>query len=261
MTSTPDIGWQGVVASLVLIAVAVALSIAQGLRVERSILWAAARAAGQLFIVGFGLTLVFDASISVWLAWFWVAAMVVVAAATVSNRAREVPSAFLLALIANGVVALVSLGVIFGLRIFPIDARAIIPLSGMMIGNSMAATVVVARRIVAELREHRDEIEARLALGHPWNDASKPYVREAMRTALLPQIEATKIVGLIALPGAMTGLILAGTPPRQAVEVQIAVMFLVLGSMATSVTVTGLGLTRRLFTSDHRLVRLERVAG
>jgi len=259
MTGTPDIGWQGVAASLVLIGVAVLLSLWQGLRVERSILWAAARAAGQLFVVGFALVIVFEQT--VWLAWVWVLAMVTVAAATVANRAKEVPSAFVLAFVANGVVAVVSLGVIFGLRIFPVDARAIIPLSGMMIGNSMAATVVVARRIVAELRDHRDEVEARLALGHPWNDAARPYVREAMRTALLPQIEATKVVGLIALPGAMTGLILAGTPPRQAVEVQIAVMFLVLGSMATSVTVTGLGLTRRLFTADHRLVRLERAAG
>jgi putative ABC transport system permease protein len=258
--STPDIGWQGVAASLVLIAVAIVLSLSQGLRIERSIIWASLRAAGQLFIVGFALVIAFDEQ-RVWLAWLWVVAMVIVAAATVAQRAKEVPSAFVLALIANGVVAVVSLGVIFGLGIFPVQARAIIPLSGMMIGNSMAATVVVARRIVAELRDNRSEIEARLALGQPWNDAARPYVREAMRTALLPQIEATKIVGLIALPGAMTGLILAGTPPRQAVEVQIAVMFLILGSMATSVTVTGLGLTRRLFTSDHRLVRLVRVAG
>jgi putative ABC transport system permease protein len=82
-----------------------------------------------------------------------------------------------------------------------------------------------------------------------------------MRTALLPQIESTKSVGLIALPGAMTGLILAGVDPAQAVKIQVAVMYLILGSVATSVTVVGLGLTRRLFTPDHRLVRLTRTAG
>jgi len=85
-------------------------------------------------------------------------------------------------------------------------------------------------------------------------------VREAMRTALLPQIESTKVVGLIALPGAMTGLILAGVEPRDAVLVQLAIMYLILGSVATSVTVIGLGLSRRLFTPDHRLVRLDRAA-
>ncbi len=256
--SASDIGWSGLAASLLLVVIAVGLSYWQGLRLERPLLWASARASVQLLLVGSALAIVFQQA--VWLAWLWVAAMVVVAAVTVRHRAPEVPSAFWLALLANGTVAVVTLGIIFGLGIFPATAQAIIPIAGMQIGNAMAASIVVARRIVAEMRDNRDEIEARLALGHPWNDASKPYVRDAMRTALLPQIESTKVVGLIALPGAMTGLILAGVSPANAVKVQLAVMFLLLGSMATSVTVIGLGLTRRLFTPDHRLVRLERVA-
>jgi putative ABC transport system permease protein len=258
MSSTTDIGWAGLAASLVLIAVAVGLSLANGLRLERSILWSALRAAVQLLVVGSALALVFNAGASVALAWVWVAFMVLVAALTVRQRAPEVPSAFALALAANAAVAVVSLGVIFGLRIFPMEPQAIIPLAGMMIGNSMAATVVVSRRVVTEMKEKRPEIEARLALGQPWNEASKPYVRDAMRTALLPQIESTKAVGLIALPGAMTGLILAGVAPTQAVKVQVAVMYLILGSVSTSVAVIGLGLTRRLFTHDHRLVALDR---
>jgi len=256
--SPSDIGWSGLAASLLLVVIAVALSYWQGLRLERPLLWASARASVQLLLVGSALAIVFQQT--VWLAWLWVAAMVVVAAFTVRHRAPEVPSAFGLALAANGTVAVVTLGIIFGLGIFPATAQAIIPIAGMQIGNAMAASIVVARRIVAEMRDNRAEIEARLALGHPWNDASKPYVRDAMRTALLPQIESTKVVGLIALPGAMTGLILAGVSPANAVKVQLAVMFLLLGSMATSVTVIGLGLTRRLFTPDHRLVRLERSA-
>ena len=66
--------------------------------------------------------------------------------------------------------------------------------------------------------------------------------------------------GLVFLPGAMTGLILAGVPPTQAVLVQAVVMFLVLGSTATSAVVIGLGLVRRLFTFDHRLTELPRSA-
>jgi putative ABC transport system permease protein len=155
-------------------------------------------------------------------------------------------------------VAVVSLGVIFGLGIFPIEARTVVPLAGMMIGNSMAATVLASRRIVGELRDNRDEVEARLALGHPSRDAARPYVRAALRDALVPQIESTKAVGLVILPGAMTGLILAGVDAVDAVQIQLAVMYLVLGSVATSVTVVGVGLTRRLFTPDHRVVRLTR---
>jgi putative ABC transport system permease protein len=184
--------------------------------------------------------------------------MVVFAGFTVRRRAPEVPSALGLSILAMSVVAVVSLGVIFGLGIFPVEARTVVPLAGMMIGNSMAATVLAGRRIIGELRDNRDEIEARLSLGHPWRDAARPYVRAALRDALVPQIESTKAVGLVILPGAMTGLILAGVDAVDAVQIQLAVMYLVLGSVATSVTVVGVGLTRRLFTPDHRLVRLAR---
>ena len=76
----------------------------------------------------------------------------------------------------------------------------------------------------------------------------------------MPQIETTKAVGIIFLPGAMTGLILAGVDPVDAVMVQVVVMYLVLGSAATATTVVATGLVRRLFTPDHRLVGLPRPA-
>ena len=255
-----DIGWVGLSASLVLIAVAIVLSWRLGLRLERPILWATLRAGVQLLIVGWALALVLEPDRSVAWAWLWVVVMVLFAGFTVRRRAPEVPSALLLSLTAMAAVAVVSLGVIFGLGIFPIEARTVIPLAGMMIGNSMAATVLAGRRVVGELRDNRREVEARLALGHAWHDAARPYVRFALRDALLPQIEQTKAVGLVALPGAMTGLILAGVDAVDAVQIQLAIMYLILGSVATSVTVVGLGLTRRLFTRDHRLLRLTRGA-
>lgn len=248
-----DIGWVGLAASLTLVVVALALSRWQDLHLEASILWAALRAGAQLTVVGWALVLVLDPDTTVALAWVWVVVMVLVAALTIRHRAREVPAAFGIGLAAMTAVAVVSLGVIFGLGIFPAEAQTIVPLAGMMIGNSMAATVLAARRVVGELDGHRDEVDARLALGHPSTRAARPYVRDALRTALTPQIESTKIVGLIALPGAMTGLILAGVDPIDAVQVQLAIMYLILGSVACSVTIVGVGLTRRLFTPDHRL--------
>ncbi len=123
----------------------------------------------------------------------------------------------------------------------------------------MAATVSAARRVVAELADHRLEVEARLALGQPWSGRpSRPYVRAAVRTALTAQIESTKTVGLIALPGAMTGLILAGVDPLDAVLVQVVVMYLILGAAATTTAIVGIGVARRLFTPDHRLIPVAR---
>jgi putative ABC transport system permease protein len=154
----------------------------------------------------------------------------------------------------------VSLGALFVLGVFPLRAQALIPLAGMMIGNAMTATVLVGRRVFEELRDKRPEVEARLSLGISSRDAARPYLRSALRTALIPQIESTKAVGIVFLPGAMTGLILAGTDPMKAVLVQAAVMYLVLGSVATTTTVVALGVSRRLFTRDHRLVPMARTA-
>ncbi|MCP5118319.1 MAG: ABC transporter permease, partial [bacterium] len=170
----------------------------------------------------------------------------------------EVPGLFGMALTALAVGSLTTMGVLFGLGIFPAEARAIVPLGGMMIGNSLSGTVLAARRVTDELTEKRPEVEARLALGHSARAAGLPYVRSAMRTALTPQIESTKAVGLVFLPGAMTGLILAGVDPVDAVLVQAAIMYLILGAVATTSVVVGLGSLRQLFTSDHRLRRITR---
>jgi putative ABC transport system permease protein len=247
-----DIGWTGLAASTVLVAVAVGLSYVRQLSLERSIVWASARALVQLLLVGVALDFVLRRNLA-W-SWAWIVVMLFFAADTVRRRAPEVPNVFGLALLAFAASAVVSLGVLFGLGIFPLEPRALIPLAGMMVGNSMTSVVVAARRVLEELRDKRDEVEARLALGIGAPDAAKPYVRAALRTALIPQIETTKAVGLVFLPGAMTGLILAGTPPLAAVKVQAAVMYLVLGAAATTTAVVGLGVQRRLFTADDRLV-------
>jgi putative ABC transport system permease protein len=255
------IGWGGLGLSLILVAVAVGLSWWRGLRLERQVLWASARALAQLLAVGYLLVVLVDPDSPVALAWAWVVAMVVFAAVVVQRRAREIPGIVGLALLATVASSAISLLVVFGLGVYPNVGRAVVPIAGMMVGNSIGATVVAARRIVEEASERRPEIEARLALGQPWQDASKPFVRSALRTAVTSQVESTKAVGLVFLPGAMTGLILAGTDPVDAVLVQAALMYLILGAVATNVVVIGLGLTRRLFTRDHRLVRIARADG
>jgi putative ABC transport system permease protein len=187
--------------------------------------------------------------------------MVVIAAATVAQRTqRAVPGVFAVAIVGIGGAVVVAQLVLFGLRIFPWEPVAVVPLAGILIGNALGGSVIAARRVVAELAEHRAEVEARLALGLSSHDASRPYVRSALRTALTSQIESTKVVGLIALPGSMTGLILAGVKPVDAVLVQIVVMYLILGGTAMTAAVVGVGINRRLFTPDHRLKRVARTA-
>lgn len=251
--------WQ-VAASLLLVVVAVVLSALQRLRLGTAIVWAAARALVQLVLVGVALVFVLDPAQPIALSLAWVAAMIVYAAVIVTRRAPEVPRAFGLSVVAFSASAVVALGVLFGTGVFEFSARALVPLAGMLIGNAMTAAIVVSRRIVEDVRDRRDEIEARLALGLTARSATIPTVRGAVRTALVPQIETTRNVGLIFLPGTMTGLILAGASPTDAVLVQLAVMYMILGSTATTTAVIALGLVPRMTTPDDRLVRITRPA-
>jgi putative ABC transport system permease protein len=154
--------------------------------------------------------------------------------------------------------ATAGLGLLFALRIFPVSGRTVVPVAGMVIGNSLAAGVLTVRRLVEAVGERQAELEARLALGLPWQRAVRPTVRQVLRTGIAPDVERLKALGIVVLPGAMTGLILAGVDPLDAVRVQLALLYVILGAVTTTASVIALLGARRLFTADHRLVPLSR---
>ena len=248
----------GVAASALLVLVAVGVSARAGLGLQRPLLVAAVRAAVQLGLLGLVLGAIIAPGRPIAWSWLWVAGMIGFAGFTVHRRVPEVPGLGWLAVVAFTVAAIVTLGILFGFGVFAVNATTVVPLAGLMIGNTMTSTVLLSRRVVQEFSDKRLEIEARLALGHPSQQAAAPYLRDALRTALIPQIETTKAVGIIFLPGAMVGLLLAGVSPAQAVAVQLVVMYLVLGSVAVTTSVVALGLRRALFTPAHQLREVSR---
>jgi len=259
---TGRVGPLGLAASLVLVALVVVVSRWRHLDLGRRVVVACALALVQLLLVGVGLGLVVGDGRPLWPSWIWVAAtaMLLYAAWITARRAPEVAGLCGLALVALAAALAVSLAVVFGLGVFRLTLRTLVPTAGLIVGNALTSTVVVARRAVEDLRDKRPEVEARLALGLTAEQAARPHLRSALRTALSPQIERTRAVGLVALPGAMTGLLLAGVDPLVAVAVQVVVMYLVLGSAAVVGAVLALGLIPRLFTADHRLRQLPRPA-
>lgn len=250
-----DIGVAGLAASGILVAVAVAISLWRQLGLERSLVWASLRALVQLLAVGWVLQFVVDPDDPIVYSVLWILAMVSFAAYTTSRRAADVPKVLPLSLIAYSASSIVVLGVLFGFGIYDLEGRTLVPLAGMVIGNSLAATVLVSRQLLIAATEQREVIEGRLALGLSATEAFRPQLRQALRTALVPQIESTKAVGIVFLPGAMVGLILAGVDPADAVRVQVSVMYLVLGSVATTTAVMSLGISRELFTPAQQLRR------
>jgi len=253
-----DIGTAGVLVACGLVVVAVLVCRAMGLRLEWQIAGAAIRAAVQLAIVGAGLLLVVDDG--AWIGWSWIWVLVIVAftGVTLARRAPQIPRGFWIGALACAVTAAICLGAAFGLGMFPLEPRTLVPVAGMTIGNSLTAMIVAATQTVREVSEGAAEIEARLALGLDSRRASLPSARAVMRAAISPQIERTRAVGIVFLPGAMVGLILAGVDPLDAVLVQGALMFLILASVVLStVLVVRLGM-RALFTDDHRLMPIAR---
>ncbi|MDP9387073.1 MAG: ABC transporter permease, partial [Actinomycetota bacterium] len=168
---------------------------------------------------------------------------------------RNVPRPTAVAAAAQAAASAGTLGVLTGLGIVPVDPRAVIPLGSMVLSNAMNTTSLVMTRLRDDLAAHRQEVEARLSLGQTSHEASLPWHRRALRTGMLPIVDNTKVVGLVALPGAMTGMILAGAPPLAAIRLQLVVMYMLLGGNAFAAVVSGALTVRRLFTADHQLAR------
>lgn len=241
------------IGAILLVALAVGLSVWQRVGVGRSILWAAFRAAVQLLAVGAIFTVVIGSPYASWWAWIWVVAMVVIAGETARRRAREVPGLRSLVMAAIAASTGIALAIVFGTQVFDLEPVIVVVVAGITIGNTLPGTVLAVDRSSAYLSDNRLEIEGLLALGFDGKSATRFMVRDTARLALIPQIERTKVVGLIALPGAMTGLLLAGVDPIDAVVVQLVVMYLVLGAVSVAVIVVVTVIARRALTPDLRL--------
>ena len=248
-----EIGWHQLAASGALIAVAVVLSVWKGLDVERSILIASLRAAVQLIAVGLVFTVIFESAAAVLWGVVWVVGMTVVSAEIVNRRTPGIPSVRVAAYLSLGGALVVSLGLVFGLGIFEFEPVTLVVLAGITLGNTLPSAVLAVNTASQAFTDSPGRIEAALALGLDADQVNRLLVPRAVRTALIPQIERTKVVGLIALPGAMTGMLLAGADALSAVMVQVVIMYLILGSVATVVVVVVTAIGTRAFTRDFRL--------
>ncbi|PZS31163.1 MAG: iron export ABC transporter permease subunit FetB, partial [Pseudonocardiales bacterium] len=242
----------GVGASVVLVGIAATVAWRQKLGVTQEMLIAAARAGVQLVAVGAILGLLFVHA-GVLGALAWVAAMVAVAGQVAARRGKGVPRAAMAATIGIAAGAASTVGVLLILRVITAEARVIVPVGGMVVSGAMTASAITLRRLRELAKDERPQVEARLALGLPGDQAFTPQLRSALRTALIPNIDGTKVVGLISLPGAMTGLILAGVPPLTAIRYQVVVMWMLLAAAALSALVTGRLAQHALFDPAHRL--------
>lgn len=229
------------------------VSLVLRLGVGRRFVFAAARACAQLLALGLVLGWVFRLS-SPWLVGGILLLMLSVAALTVARRAPDAPGGVLpvafFALGAVGVfVTFTVTGAVIGVEPWYLP-RYVIPIAGMILGNSMNDMAVALERAFADLDARADEVLALTALGAtPW-EAARPSIRAAMRAGMIPGINTLTTAGIVFIPGMMAGQILAGTDPMRAAPYQIVVMFMI---SAAGVLGSALAVSlayRRRFTAD-----------
>ena len=243
--------WQ-VAASLVLVAIAVAISRWQEADLERDIVVATVRSIIQLTLVGYAIKLIFDVD-SIWLVVALLAVMVLFGALTARSRAKSVPDAFWPLLITLSIAAATTLGLVVALGIFEATPRYLVPVGGMVIGNSMTASAVALNRLGDEMNDSRARIEATLALGATSREAALPIVRRALRSGMITLIDSTKTTGLIFFPGTMVGMLLAGANPTDAVRLQLILLYALLGSVAIAALLATSLAYRNFFTPAQQL--------
>jgi putative ABC transport system permease protein len=247
--------WTAVITSLSLVALVAAIAYRQRLGLTRELVVAGVRAGVQLVAVGAVLGLIFARG-GLAGGFGWVVVMIVDAGQVAGRRGRGLRHARWSATAGVAAGTAVTLGGLLVLRVITMQPRVVVPLGGMIVSAAMLAAGLTLRRLREDAEQARPAIEARLCLGLSSRQAFLPHQRSALRTALLPAIDSTKVVGLISLPGAMTGLILAGVDPVTAIRYQIVVMYMLLAATALAALATARLAERALFDDSHRLVPL-----
>ncbi len=247
--------------SALLILVNVGLSAALRLGLSRSLLLASARMVVQLLLVGFVLEWLFrqdQAPLIVLVG----AAMAMIAGVSAVQRTRQRFAGIYL----NSLLSVMaSSALVTGLAVSGLirpqpwyNPQYLIPLLGMVLGNTLNGISLGLDRFMEGLRSGRDQVETDLALGATRWEACQAVVRDAIRVAMIPTINSMMVMGLVSLPGMMTGQILQGAAPAAAVRYQIVILFMIASATALGVFgVVGLAYGR-LTSADHQL-RLDRL--
>jgi putative ABC transport system permease protein len=242
---------RGVVVSLALLGLALVIARLWRLRLETELTVAALRAAVQLGAVVVAIEFVLS---SIGLSALLLIVMLGAGAWTSGRRLVGVPASFWVATVAIAAGSAAAGVVLFAGRAFPLEPLYLIPIAGMLIGNSMIATSLAGARLRDEISAHISEIEARLALGATVSEALGRHKVRAVKSSLIPTIDATKNVGIIFLPGAFVGMMLGGESPAEAARVQIVVLFMLLGAVSVAGMVAAMLVARAFTAPVERIV-------
>ena len=242
-----------VAAALALVAIAAIASRAWHAGLEEDIGIAVVRSLIQLTAIGYVITLIFDQD-SALLVLALITVMVVFGAFTARHRAKQVPNAFCAAAHRAGGRGGGDAGPGDRPRhLSTATPRYLVPVGGMVIGNSMTAAAVALNRLGEDVHDQSRKIEATLALGATSSQAVTPLVRRSLRSGMITLVDSTKTTGLIFFPGTMVGMLLAGANPTDAVRLQLILLYVLLGAVSIAALMAITLARRNFFTPAHQL--------
>lgn len=237
----------------VLIAMAVIVSYQQKVRLELEILHSALRAVVQLVVVGYVLHFIFGADHPLFTGGILLV-MLISAAINGGKRGSGIKHASWIAGISIGIGAVLTLAVLLGANVLSFTPYQMIPVGGMVMSGAMVAVGLCFRQITTSFKSRQQEIQIKLALGATPMQACKAILRAALIFSLQPTIDSAKTLGIVSLPGMMTGLILAGMSPMEAIKYQIIVIFMSFSTISIAIAIAGYLSCRQFFNTKEQLI-------
>jgi putative ABC transport system permease protein len=242
--------------TLIFVAFAILLSRWQKVGLEKDIVIGTVRAAIQLIAVGYILHFIFN--LKSWsLILIMISVMITVAVNNARKKGKGFPRIGWRIAVAITSTEVLTMGLLLTLRIIEPTPQYVIPISGMIIGNGMVVSGLFLNRLKSELETRRDEIKVYLGLGASSKQAISHVMQSAVKASMLPTVDGLKTVGLVQLPGMMTGMIVAGADPIEAVRYQILIMYSFTSSAAIIAIIMAMLTHGLLFTKAQQFIEYD----
>lgn len=250
MNQEMDITFIALMISSSLVLISLGISSYQKLKLGKDMLVSIFRAIIQLTVIGYILEYVFGMD-----SLFFTTAILIViifnASINAAKRGAGIKNAFYSSFAAILTGATITIFVLVLSGVIKYEAYQIVPVGGMIISNSMIALGLSYKNLLSSFKDKREEIQTKLSLGADIHEASKSMIKDAIKTGMMPTIDSAKTMGIVALPGMMTGLILAGVSPLDAIKYQIMVIFMILSTTTIS-SVIAIYLSYKVFYNERK---------
>lgn len=241
------------VLSFSLVVVGIFISYKEKLGTWKEILYSISRAIIQLIAIGYVLTYLFEANNSI-----VTLAMVIVIVFNASwnahKRSNNIPNSLKISLVSMSISTFLTLGVLVLAGSIKFIPSQIVPIAGMICGNAMTTIGLCYRNLNSLFRDQRQQILEKLSLGASPKQASISILREAIKAGMQPSLDSAKTLGIVSLPGMMSGLMFAGTMPLTAIMYQIMVTFMLIATTSISSYIASFLAYREFFSKSQQLL-------